>query len=211
MIKQSMTTRYSTPRKRNQTPAFRDDDQYLPDFLQDSPYLPVGLGYDPEPRVPNSTLRQMLGSRKARRFIIWIIIALIAFNILRSARRVIIGRWFSGPACLKADHFNPTMDYLQDEGIDWSRYAYAQYATDREYLCNAVMLFATLDRLGSKAERLLMYPSSFDVDAGNGERIIESGLLQKAKDEYNVNLVPIKVLHRTNAYRKMRPRYMFES
>ena len=44
---------------------------------------------------------------------------------------------------------------LQD-GVDWSRFAYVQYATDQLYLCNSVMLFEILHRLESRADRLLI-------------------------------------------------------
>ena len=42
---------------------------------------------------------------------------------------------------------------------NYSRYAYVQYATNFIYLCNALMLFESLHRLGSTADRLLLYPS----------------------------------------------------
>jgi hypothetical protein len=72
--------------------------------------------------------------------------------------------------------------------VNWSRFAYAQYATNIEYLCNSVMIFDTLHRLQSKADRLLMYPSSYSVN--------ETYLLRKARDQYNVNLAPIEVQRR---------------
>ncbi len=37
--------------------------------------------------------------------------------------------------------------------VNWSRFAYVQYVTNSAYLCNSVMLFETLHRLGSKADR----------------------------------------------------------
>ncbi|KAI1794985.1 nucleotide-diphospho-sugar transferase [Ganoderma leucocontextum] len=80
-------------------------------------------------------------------------------------------------------------------GVDWSRFAYSQYATDSAYLCNSLMFFASLHRLGSKAERLLMYPSNMKPDS-NGTS--DSRLLSKAQDEYG--LVPIAVQHRHGLY-----------
>ncbi|THZ34429.1 hypothetical protein D6C88_10490, partial [Aureobasidium pullulans] len=50
--------------------------------------------------------------------------------------------------------------------VDWSRFAYSQYVTEKNYLCNSLMIFETLHRLGSKAE---------------------------PRDNYNVKLVPIHV------------------
>ena len=85
---------------------------------------------------------------------------------------------------------------LQD-GIDWSRFAYVQYATDQLYLCNSVMLFEILHRLESKADRLLMYPSTFLVQDSNlAPQSEQSRLLKKARDEYDVKLQPIEPQHR---------------
>jgi alpha-N-acetylglucosamine transferase len=78
-------------------------------------------------------------------------------------------------------------------GIDWSKFAYAQYVTDKNYLCNSLMIFESLHRLGSRAERLMMYPEQWvlDPEASN------STLLRQARDNYNVRLVPIRVQHLT--------------
>ncbi|KAL4955664.1 nucleotide-diphospho-sugar transferase [Aspergillus filifer] len=70
------------------------------------------------------------------------------------------------------------------DAVNWSRFAYTQYVTNTAYLCNSVMLFETLHRLSSKAERLMMYPE--------GSR----RLLRKARDEFGVRLVPVKVQSR---------------
>ncbi|KGO47716.1 hypothetical protein PEX1_092410 [Penicillium expansum] len=78
--------------------------------------------------------------------------------------------------------------------VNWSRFAYTQYVTNTAYLCNSVMLFETLHRLNSKPDRVMMYPSEFPLDGNNTEP--ESRLLRKARDEYNVKLVPIKVQSR---------------
>ncbi|KAL1964240.1 hypothetical protein VTN77DRAFT_7198 [Rasamsonia byssochlamydoides] len=81
------------------------------------------------------------------------------------------------------------------DGIDWSRFAYVQYVTNTAYLCNSVMLFEILHRLGSKADRLMMYPSSFAVEGSNSE---ESKLLRKARDQYGVKLMPIEIQRRAS-------------
>lgn len=76
--------------------------------------------------------------------------------------------------------------------IDWSRFAYTQYATDRSYLCNSVMIFEALHRLGSKADRVLVYPASFltsEID-----RSPEARLLRFARDQYAVKLKPVQVI-----------------
>jgi len=85
--------------------------------------------------------------------------------------------------------------------IDWSRYAYTQYVTNTAYLCNSVMLFEILHRLGSKADRVMMYPSSMHPDPTSTS--VESKLLLKAQKEYGVKLLPIEVKHRPGGDRKI--------
>ncbi|RFU26748.1 hypothetical protein B7463_g9597, partial [Scytalidium lignicola] len=79
-----------------------------------------------------------------------------------------------------------------DQSVDWSRFAYAQYVTNTEYLCNSVMLFERLHTLGTKADKLMMYPADFSV----GDTSVEGRLLLKAKNEYGVKLTPIEVQRR---------------
>lgn len=80
--------------------------------------------------------------------------------------------------------------------VDWSRFAYTQYVTNSEYLCNSVMFFEALHRLSSRADRVMMYPSRM-LESEEGSP--DARLLLKARDEYNVKLVPITVQHRNNA------------
>ncbi|KAL2842495.1 nucleotide-diphospho-sugar transferase [Aspergillus pseudodeflectus] len=80
--------------------------------------------------------------------------------------------------------------------VDWSSFAYTQYVTNGAYLCNSVMLFETLHRLKSKADRLMMYPNNFSAD--EQDQSSESRLLRKARDDYGVKLMPIEVQSRTN-------------
>jgi len=95
---------------------------------------------------------------------------------------------------------NAPADCHVDDGskvVDWSRFAYTQYATNSAYLCNSVMFFEALHRLSSRAERALMFPSHMlksEDDDSNDARLI-----RKARDEYNVRLVPITIQHRDNA------------
>jgi hypothetical protein len=80
--------------------------------------------------------------------------------------------------------------------VDWSRFAYMQYVTDKYYLCNSVMIFEALHRLGSKPERVMLYPKWMLRDPATNESRDElSRLLIKARDEYDVTLMPIQVLH----------------
>ncbi|KAL9090313.1 MAG: hypothetical protein Q9165_005346 [Trypethelium subeluteriae] len=79
------------------------------------------------------------------------------------------------------------------DGTDWSKFAYSQYATDSATLCNAVMVFEALDRLGSKADRVLLYPEQWDLTV-EGPKDRDSQLLNLAKDTYNVKLHPVQLL-----------------
>lgn len=83
----------------------------------------------------------------------------------------------------------PHIDYNK---VDWSRYAYTQYATSETYLCNSVMIFDALEKLGSRADRILFHPLEWDtfVDSGS-DRI--SQLLVMARDEYRVELRPTEI------------------
>lgn len=72
---------------------------------------------------------------------------------------------------------------------DWSRFAHVQYATDEVYLCNSILIFEALHRLGARPDRVLIYPSSFSIEEDDSS--FEGHLLRKARDEYNVKLVSI--------------------
>lgn len=77
------------------------------------------------------------------------------------------------------------------DGMDWSQYAYCQYVTNAEYLCNSVMIFEALDRVGAKASKVLMFPSHWDTTDPN----YTGRLLRHAQARYNVQLSPIQVQH----------------
>ncbi|KAL8992102.1 MAG: hypothetical protein Q9188_007657 [Gyalolechia gomerana] len=102
--------------------------------------------------------------------------------------------WFTGhsPASLLPHRPPQHAPSLRHKNIDWSRYAYFQYATSTAYLCNAIMLFEALDRLGSKADRVLLYPDQWDTRIESlTDR--DSQLLVKARDWYKVKLVPVDI------------------
>lgn len=90
-----------------------------------------------------------------------------------------------------------------NDALDWSRFAYAQYVTNIPYLCNSVMFFETLNRLQSKADRIMMYPTTFLLDENNNGT--ESRLLRKVRDEYKVKLIPIEIQSRSSADGKRYP------
>ncbi|KAF2473629.1 nucleotide-diphospho-sugar transferase, partial [Lindgomyces ingoldianus] len=75
----------------------------------------------------------------------------------------------------------------------WSQYAYVQYATDKHYLCNAVMVFEALHRLGSRADRVLLHPKEWIGSVENGMNgTYEHKLMVQAGDLYNVKFVSIE-------------------
>ncbi|KAI5463600.1 nucleotide-diphospho-sugar transferase [Mariannaea sp. PMI_226] len=81
--------------------------------------------------------------------------------------------------------------------IAWSRFAYTQYVTNSEYLCNSVMFFEALHRHSSRTDRVMMYPSH--MLKSEDDNSSDARLLIKARDKYNVKLVPIAVQHRDKA------------
>lgn len=78
------------------------------------------------------------------------------------------------------------------EQVNWSRFAYTQYATNRSYLCNSLMIFEALHRLGSKTDRVLIYPHNFLLSENDASP--EARLLRFARDDYAVKLKPVKVM-----------------
>ena len=77
-----------------------------------------------------------------------------------------------------------------DDGIDWTRYAYVQYVTEKEYLCNSLMMFESLHRLGSKAERVLLYPQQWELNPKPATW--ESKFLRQAQHQYKVHIKPVR-------------------
>jgi hypothetical protein len=74
--------------------------------------------------------------------------------------------------------------------VDWSRFAYSQYATDTQSLCNALMVFESLQKLGSKADRMLLYPREWTQ-----QRDERTGwLMQVAEQKLGVKLQPVDLL-----------------
>ncbi|KAH8811513.1 nucleotide-diphospho-sugar transferase [Xylogone sp. PMI_703] len=93
-----------------------------------------------------------------------------------------------------------------DHSVDWSRFAYVQYVTNAQYLCNSIMLFERLHTLGTKADKLMMYPAKFRVDDTSDE----GRLLLKAKNEYGVKLTPIQVQRRNGGDSKALHAYPYK-
>jgi len=77
--------------------------------------------------------------------------------------------------------------------IDWSKYAYIQYATEKQYLCNSIMIFESLSKLQTKAAKVMLYPADWDVGPEIGT--FQSKLLLRAEADYGVELKPVYRRH----------------
>ncbi|KAJ5357421.1 hypothetical protein N7541_004579 [Penicillium brevicompactum] len=80
--------------------------------------------------------------------------------------------------------------------VDWSRFAYVQYATSTSHICNSLMIFESLDRLQAKADRVMIYPVEYSLEESDNK--VASHLLRKARDQYNVKLVPAEIQSRAS-------------
>lgn len=83
--------------------------------------------------------------------------------------------------------------------IDWSKYAYVQYVSSPAYLCSALMIFSELDEVSSRAKRVLLYPSDWNVNAVDEydealDLTPSARLLQLAQQKYGVTLHPLDIL-----------------
>lgn len=60
---------------------------------------------------------------------------------------------------------NTTLPLLDDDLIyvNWAEFAYVQYATSIDYLCNSVMIFEQLHHLETKPGKLLLYPEEWGL------------------------------------------------
>lgn len=171
----------------------------VPDFLHNSPFFIPELHEFKSDRRPKEkpTCLEILKSKPSR-FVAYAIFTIITFIYLKHKvheRRL----WdrLTGPSCYYKEAVQPPSVYENNE-TNWSNFAYALYATDTEYLCNTIMLFETLHRLGSKADRILLYPRNFDMNARSAS--VNTELLLKASNKYSVKLTPIDVQHNSLAY-----------
>lgn len=169
------------------------DEDALPDFLEDSPFLPVWDETKSRKAAPPkaASIAQLLRSKPARLAygVLLFVFIIIWLRIAHVYDRL------TGSSCYFRDPVAPN-DHWRATTRDWRKYAYSLYATDAENLCNAVMIFDDLRQYGSKAERLLLYADTLDVNDGESR---EGRLLAKARDELNVKLQPVKVLHQESA------------
>lgn len=91
------------------------------------------------------------------------------------------------------------------DSVDWSQFAYVQYITATEHVCNSLMVFEALHRLGSKADRVLLYPQEWgEVGGPNWKNLAASGtkLMLRAQDSYHVKLKPVNLIVKSGDERK---------
>lgn len=81
----------------------------------------------------------------------------------------------------------------RSHAVRWSRYAYSLYATDEHNLCNALMVFESLQKAGSKADRVLLHNPQWSTTAQGG-RGRNSELLTMAAKRLRVKLRPVQLL-----------------
>ncbi|KAF2764197.1 nucleotide-diphospho-sugar transferase [Teratosphaeria nubilosa] len=77
--------------------------------------------------------------------------------------------------------------------IDKSKHAYVLYAVDEATLCHAYMVFESLHRFNSKADRVLLHNPQWTTTA-NGGQSRSSELLSRAQKRFAVHLRPVQLL-----------------
>ncbi len=79
----------------------------------------------------------------------------------------------------------------------WAKVAYVQLVREHMHVCNAVMLFAALEREESMAQRIILYPKAWDQRSSDQEKMnaqLETSmrLLRNAASRYRVMLQPME-------------------
>ncbi|KAG9883471.1 nucleotide-diphospho-sugar transferase, partial [Aureobasidium melanogenum] len=133
--------------------------------------------------VPEGVQNEKTATLRSRTFWQWVLFAAGIYLLVRLLRPV--------PRAPVRHTFEPLhVTPESDDGIDWTRYAYVQYVTDKEYLCNSLMMFESLHRLGSKADRVLLYPQQWELSPK--PPTWESKFIRKAQDDYKVHIAPVR-------------------
>ncbi|KAL5327210.1 hypothetical protein ACEPPN_004902 [Leptodophora sp. 'Broadleaf-Isolate-01'] len=90
---------------------------------------------------------------------------------------------------------------VESNRVKWDDKRYIQIVADEERLCSAVLVWHEIEEIGSRAQRTLVYPSSWSPDevetdpALNNTLTRKAHLLREARDKYYVLLHPIEALH----------------
>jgi len=175
------------PHKRN----FSD----IPDYLHDSPFLPNltpeiersnNTSLPAEPFIPNP-LQLLKTLFRYRNWIALLALAYTLWNIDYATR-------LHGPLCIDQKPTQPVE--LLSEGINWKQYAYMQYVTTPDYLCNSLMFFEALSKTGSQADRVILYPKHYKDDLESREAM----MLLNAEKTWNVITIPVKMERKSGEY-----------
>ncbi|CAG8954075.1 hypothetical protein HYFRA_00009176 [Hymenoscyphus fraxineus] len=203
----------------------------IPSFLENSPFfLPISAEADLPKAIPRPTLKQLIRSKSARKsagkilsLILFLIVSWYFWPRKGDTSYAALGTYGllkgGGAQCLydpKAVAVvpNPTSRTGREfEGLQWERMAYVTYVTKAEVLCNAVMIFEALKRVGSRARRVMIIPDSEEFRTeGYGSRSalkdeVVKRLLKVAVEKYGVTLVRVRVVRRRIAYDDWRESY----
>ena len=140
------------------------------------------------PTTPSGRLSAWLALKRVRTALAVAVILLVLFSLSNFAS--LSPATFSQPFQTPVEP-SPSTD---SSDVRWSDFAYVQYITNGNYLCNSVMIVESLHRTGAKADRIMMYPKDWKISEPNDpEASIESKLLTQARDLYGAKLVPIQV------------------
>ncbi|KAK8131192.1 hypothetical protein PG984_007630 [Apiospora sp. TS-2023a] len=163
----------------------------------------------PSSTSPDSSLRPSIGQilmSKRIRYIATTLCFFVLFGLVIHKYNLLpyIGVPVEIPtASTKPSQLSPSFQELSSidaSHVNWSRYAYTQYVTNSEYLCNSVMIFETLFHLKSQADRVMLYPVQMMADPASTDGTTnDQRLLIKARDVYQARLIPISVQHRYGA------------
>ena len=79
----------------------------------------------------------------------------------------------------------------------WAKAAYVQLVREHIHVCNAIMIFAALEREESMAQRIIVYPKSWneqsrDRETSNSQLETSMRLLKNAASRYRVMLQPVE-------------------
>ncbi|KAJ3515545.1 hypothetical protein NLJ89_g1690 [Agrocybe chaxingu] len=107
-------------------------------------------------------------------------------TFLQNTKKCIVEGVF-GPD-VKAESLWPV---FQSTSVFPPRFAYAFYATQKEYLCNTLINFEQLRQEKVAAEIGLIYPSSWQESDPEGSTGAIRRMLDKANKKYGVNLHPL--------------------
>ncbi|PSN71256.1 nucleotide-diphospho-sugar transferase [Corynespora cassiicola Philippines] len=121
----------------------------------------------------------------------------LAIAVVSICLFLVLLQFFSANTSLRLVHH--TLNPYIPENIWWTsetelepRFAYAQYATDGTYFCNALINSKRLWRFGVTADVVLMYPSSWDSEP---QTSTNTRMLAYAKSKFpKLHLEPVEVI-----------------